>query len=474
MIKLVCRFVLLSVFCVFVACKKGQYYEASLLNELHNTSLAQHEDSPEKGQDAYIDYSSGMYEAMYASMDKLVGDVLTMLKQDGTTYYRVGFKPPYSIDIQAKEHIPTTISNYQDDMSLLDEPLKQIIKNTGKESVYITDFELVNSLERLHEAKDCSGKLLKLQLNPNAWAVEEFESWLKAGHAIDVYAHRFERMNKAVQKTQVQYLYVLVFTPKHLIESNKSLKTRFYEKFKGRLSNDLRYFSFGSSALCTAQSKDFNAQQGGLHESIAPLEDVIEMERAQYYSIEFASAQTYVSQDPDNKDKRLLKGIFINSQDFQEVSLTAKTYAYTSEYDRFNEFKNGQNESEDENTEIDPESGDTLKKAAVKRGEAFKAGQGKALEQVFEATHNKTTGEVGLKFHPEFVGPETRGELYRVDIVVQKAVYEPPKDMSEVLQWQDARCFTVRSLHESLLEAMKRTEKVLDEQILFTYYISLK
>ncbi len=456
------------------SCKKSAYYEGELLAELHTLSTApQVNDKSNSGVDTYIDFSSGMYEAMYASMDRLVGDALTMLKQEGTTYYRVGFKAPYKIDIQAKENIPTTISNYQDDMSILDEPLAMITDNPQKESVYITDFELVKSLERLHEAKDCSGKLLKLQLNPNAWAVEYFEKWLKQGHQIDVYASCFERTNKAVSKSQTQHLYVLVFTPKHLIEDPKSLRMRFQEKFQSRFSNDLKYFSFGNYSIRHVANKDFNAQQGGLHESIAPMEDVLQFQSAQYYNIEFASAQKYVAQDASNSDKRLIKGIFINQATFKDVSLALKVHKYTEEYGRYEEFKTGATEADNE-TEIDPESGDTLKKARVSKGSRFSAGRGMPQENVFEVVLNKSTGEIGLKIHPDFGGPEVSGELYRVDIYVDKARYEAPSGMAETLQWQDARCFMVRSLHESLLEAMARTEKNLNEQPIFTYYIALK
>lgn len=214
----------------------------------------------------YIDYSKGMHEGIMASAD-FIRELLTMANSPKTVYYKAGTADaPPRININATENIPWNLGNYQETRSVLDEPVRQITRG-NRTGVFITDFELVKGTQELQIVQN--GKTFKTSIDISAWAVNEFEDWLKGGNAIDVFAKPFNKQNSWVAQTQAQHVYTLIFTPKALTGQPSALVNRLLEKGYGQRS-DLKHLRFSAEDVALRINYGDKANIGGSTENAVP------------------------------------------------------------------------------------------------------------------------------------------------------------------------------------------------------------
>jgi hypothetical protein len=447
------------------ACKKSGYTDTSKLEMMHKLYVYQPE-KPKKVSDSlavYIDYSSGMYEAMYTSLQSVVNDVLNAAKSPKTTYFRVGATVPYRIDIEAKENIPSVTTNYVEKKSALDLPIERIISR-NEQAVYITDFELVPTGQKIFEGATPSGRV-KTWINPDAWAVEYFEKWLAKGNRIDIYASKFMRNG-----TQPQFLYTLIFTPKDAVNQENDLLKRLQD-LDSKLSANLHHFVFQTANhSVVAETKNYDASNGGLHQNLAPLDFALKPAfDFEYYQLGFKDIDKYILGEETEKDKRIIKNLYWQGEEknmvnFKDLQWKLKVFDMTETFGAYQQME----DQEPPKYDKDPETGDSTLVSGQTM--AFKYIEGAERSEVFDLVVNKETKEFGLKIKSDYIKPSKKGELLRVELLLASANFEENADLAKVLQWKDKEGFMVRSLYESMVEAMKRVQK-LNTKKLHTYYV---
>jgi hypothetical protein len=456
---------LLSTLILFTACKKSSYTDADKLVQFHQLYVQQ----PEKkitavdSLEIYIDYSSGMYEAMYSSLQTAMNDIFVAAQSPKTNYYRAGATMPYRIDIEAKENIPSVTTNYTEKKSILDKPIEMIVQR-NRQAVFITDFEFVPTGQKIFEGATPTGRI-KTWINPDAWAVELFEKWLSKGNRLDIYAAKFMRNG-----TQPQFVYALVFTPLAMLNQEDMFLTRI-ANLDNKLSSNLYHFTFQTATqLIETEQKDYDAMNGGLHSSLAPLEFIKKPEMGlEYYQLGFKDIDKYILGDETEKDKRILRKLFWKGDvtTYKDLAWGLQVYDMTETFAAYQQVQ----EQAPAQYEIDPETGDSTLMAGQTM--AFKYVEGKKRTDIFDLVVNKETQEFGLKLKPDFIKLDKESELYRVELQLQGATFNENADLAKVLQWQDKEGFAVRSLYESIVEAMKRVEKN-NTKKLHSYYVEFQ
>ena len=449
----------------FTACKKTTYTDSEKLVQMHNIYVNQTE-RPKKVVDSleiYIDYSSGMYEAMYSSLQSAMSDIFVAAKSPKTIYYRAGAAIPYKIDIEAKENIPSVTTNYTEKKSVLDVPIEMIVKR-NRQAVFITDFEFVPTGQKIFEAATPTGRV-KTWINPDAWAVELFEKWLSKGNRIDIYASKFMRNG-----TQPQFVYALVFTPQELVNQEDNLLKRLTD-LDTKLSQNLYHFTFQPIAqTLKAEQKDYESMNGGLHQSLAPLEFIQKSAMDfEYYQLGFKDIDKYIVGDETEKDKRILQKLYWNGDvtNYKDLAWELKTYDMTETFNAYQQTE----AQEPAQYDIDPETGDSTLVSG--KTMAFKYIEGKQKSEVFDVVVNKDTKEFGIKLKADFIKPDKDNELYRLELHLKSASFNENPDLIKILQWKDKEGFVVSSLYASIIEAMKRTEK-LNTKKLHSYYVQFE
>jgi hypothetical protein len=323
---------------------------------------------------------------------------------------------------------------------VLDEPVRRITAGNGT-AVFITDFELVKGKQELQVVQN--GKTFRTSIDISAWAVNEFENWLRQGNAIDVFAQPFDKQNSWVPQTQQQHLYILVFTPKALVREPSALVNRLLEKQRG-----LKHFRFSAEDIAlTGKYKD-KANEGGATENAVP--NAVQVATGfEFYS--FGQKDLFKIPEYSEKDTRFLKNLFLANApvNYPGLQLEAKVYDITDEYQKYYDAVNpveGEKKSKYSFTASDP------------------------VEDVFVLDYNANKKEIGLKLHENFTGVEHR-KLYKVDVVIKEAKPEFDNGLLSALKWTDARGFEVPSLAASLTEALSRIN--LKDRVIYTYYVEL-
>ncbi len=461
------KLILLSILLSSLACSSS-YNDPQMLSELHTKYVwkPSHEAKTNDSLDVYIDYSSGMYEAMYGSLNVAINDVLTIAKDEKTKFFRAGAATPYLIDIEASENIPSTTTNYKENRSVLDEPIKKIVRG-NKQGVFITDFEFVPTGQKIFEAAMPDGKRVKTWINPDAWATNLFEEWLKKGNQIDIFACEFRKPSQGAKSQQ--FLYVLVFTPQTILGKDNSFISRL-KQLDSRLSDTFYHFNFFNLKNAKATAKGYDPNFGGLNENLAALDFLYKPERNfEYYELPLKDVETYITNEPSVKDKRILRKIILdgNLQQFENVEIGLKSFRIT---DVISLYQQNQ-EQEPPVYEKDLETGDS----ALVSGQqmVFTYTEGDEVKDIFESVFNKESKEMGVKIKPDFFGTDNKSEVYRIELVLKNATFKESPEMQKVLQWTDKQGFIVSSLYQSITEAMRRTEKNIKEKPLYTYYIKL-
>jgi hypothetical protein len=389
----------------------------------------------------YIDYSKGMHEGMMASMD-FVKEMLTMVNSPKTVYFKAGTNDvPPRINVTATENIPWNISNYTQTRSVLDEPVRQITGD-NRTGVFITDFELVKGLQELQIVQN--GKTFRTSIDISAWAVNEFENWLKQGNAIDVFAQPFTKQNSWVPQSQSQHMYILVFTPKALIHEPSALVNRLLEKQGG-----IKHFRFSAEDIALTNKYKDKANEGGATENAVPNMVQVSFPAFEYY--QFNQKDLFKIPEYSEKDIRFVKNLFLANApvNYPDLQLEAKVYDITSEYQKFYDAAN-------------PVEGEKPAKYSYTAPGT--------TDDVFVLEFDPKKREIGLKLHENFTGVEFR-TLYKVDVVVKEAKPQFDNALLSSLKWTDARGFEVPSLASSLTEALARIN--LKDRVVYTYYVEL-
>lgn len=460
------KLILLS-FLLFSCECDDSYVDPQTLSEFHTKYVWKPSQNAKMNDslDVYIDYSSGMYEAMYGSLQTAINDVLTIAKEEKTKFFRAGAATPYQIDIDASENIPSTTTNYKENRSVLDEPIKRIVKG-NKQGVFITDFEFVPTGQKVFEAAMPDGKRVKTWINPDAWATNLFEDWLKKGNQIDIFACEFR---KPQGTSSQQFLYVLVFTPQAMLGKDNAFITRL-KQLDGRLSDTFYHFSFFNLKNTKAVTKGYDANFGGLNENLAALDFVYKPERNfEYYAIPLKDVETYITNEPSVKDKRILRKVILdgNLEQFENVEVGLRAYRIS---DVFGLYQQNQDQAPTV-YEKDPETGDSTIVSGQQM--SFTYTEGDETTAIFEPIFNKESKEIGIKLKPDFYGTDNKSEIYRIDLTLKNASFKETPEMKKVLQWTDKQGFVVSSLYSSITEAMRRAEKNAKEKPLYTYYLKL-
>ena len=394
----------------------------------------------------YIDYSKGMHEGVMASVD-FVKEMLTMVNAPKTVYFKVGTADaPTRMNPTATENIPWNLTNYAETRSVLDEPIRQITRG-NRTAVFVTDFELVKGKQELQVVQN--GRTFKTSIDISAWAVNEFENWLKQGNAIDVFAQRFDKRNSWVPQTQSQHIYTLIFTPKALAQEPSALVTRLLEKGYGK-SGGLQHFRFSAEDIALEIKYKDKANEGGATENAVPNAVQINYPAFEYY--QFGQKDVFKISEYSEKDTRFLKNLFLANApvNYPDLQLEAKVYDITAEYQKYYDSAN-------------PVEGEKAKPYG------FTASG--AVEDVFVLDFNKQKKEIGLKLHENFTGVEYR-TLYKVDVAIREAKPQFDAASLSALKWTDARGFEVPSLAASLTEALSRIN--LKDRVIYTYYVELQ
>ncbi len=298
-------------------------------------------DSVDKRIDVYIDYSSGMYEAI-KSNEPFMNELLRMVNFPNTIYHKVGASSPMEVDITTAPYVPWNLSNYKDQMSKLDEPINQIIGNKNNTSVFVTDFELVKNPEKILEITQ-NGKIFKSQIDISPWAITQFETWLSNGNEIDIYAKKFMRDNFWVspKAKQEQYVYTILFTLRGLTgtRDNSSLQSRMYESNFKTEPEDFYHFSYATENYNIKQ-ENYNKENGGLTNSLASSQFFNGFKnKFEYYELPDKDLLDFITNE-DQKDKRLIKGLIFenNMANYPDAKLILKVYDITNTWSAFYQY----------------------------------------------------------------------------------------------------------------------------------------
>lgn len=203
---------------------------------------------------------------------------------------------------------------------------------------------------------------------------------------------------------------------------------------------------------------------------MAALDFLYKPERSfEYYELPLKDVETYITNEPSVKDKRILRKVVLdgNLQQYENVEIGLKTYRITDIVSLYQ-----QNQVQEPPIyEKDPETGDSTLVSGQQM--VFTYTEGDEVKDIFESVFNKESQEIGIKVKPDFFGTDNKSEIYRIELVLKNASFKETTEMQKALQWTDKQGFKISSLYESITEAMRRTEKNAKEKPLYTYYIKL-
>jgi hypothetical protein len=190
---------------------------------------------------------------------------------------------------------------------VLDQAIRQITAGDGT-SVFITDFELVKGNQELQIVQN--GKTFKTSIDISSWAVNEFQNWLKAGNAIDVFAKPFTKQNAWVPQSQSQHVYTLIFTPKALTDNPEALVNRLLERGYGE-KGDLKHYRFSAEDVALRAAYQDKANVGGATDNAVPEVVQVEFPLFDYYLFRQKDLMKIPEYSPN--DTRFLRNVFLEN-----------------------------------------------------------------------------------------------------------------------------------------------------------------
>ncbi|MEM0996204.1 MAG: hypothetical protein AAGN35_03955 [Bacteroidota bacterium] len=395
-----------------------------------------------------------MPQALNQNYD-LFTEMLTILEEDKTRFYRVGDQEPYAINraeiLTNPSHVnyAFNIDNFGTNASLLRQAVSLAVRDMDQESLFITDFELIEPRGEVTRP-NCNGINESTPIDVSNWAVSPFAKWLAAGHSIDVFSAPFrqEGYNKKANTSvsQDQFLFFLFFTPRG---RSNSMIAKCFER--GLVRGDVAHLNFGTQEY--KLRKDYgnkSAQEKGLGSEIE-FEEYFENEGFEYYQVLRSDLVTSLEYEEFSAERKLLEGLTLESkmQCFATPQLDIKVTDITKTYAQLLETYINQEEL--------PEKIET---------------DGVAVDELFQLKDREGKISVHVS-NPGLIPP--RSSFYQIEIsLVGEPAELPDANMRKYLTWKDkifSSCMPVNSLYGSLKEAMSRTQ--LPQDRIFTYYLEL-
>jgi hypothetical protein len=415
----------------------------------------QKSEAPQASQVAvYLDYSNGMHGAIDQCY-RFFQDVVNMLDRSDATFYRVGLGAPLQIEEDIFEpqskYNPRNPSHFSEKRSYLKKPLQEIVEQTNRQSVFITDFERVPDPNQLPKVQIYDGKAIRTNIDFSPWATKEFERWLNQGGAIDIFVHPFQEPNQQEQR----YLYFLVFTPSALVgkEDPTSIFYRMKEAGYTAGKGSVAWLGFSRGRFKGERGYE-PKESGGINRGLAPGLAAYG-DSWDYYQMNFADLlylkEYMTGVESEEMDTAFFSGIEIKGykSSFGLPAVGLREGVATADYRLF------------------------LNSYYMDSLSAHSFSSLPEADGIFSLSVKE--GKVALSLDADYLGMETSCELYQLEIWLEDAPLEMDEGkMQRYLQWTDRRGaddLRVASLYESMREAMRR--QTFTPQRIHTLYFEL-
>lgn len=441
-------------------------------NNAKNKQISDEKNTVDNKVFCYLDYSRGVGEAMSLTADfnnafanYLKGD------QNNVQFFKIGENAtPVPIQMGTSEASFSDINNYTDKGSMLHVAIDEAIKNKNSQSIFITDFERVDvpiiarnqgaTFNRDHP------------ISSDAWAQNQFKSWLALGNQIDIYCYPFNRPDAwfATGGPEINNnIYTIVFTPNELIKSDKSVIN--YLNDKSVVDSKFEHFKYNTSDIVVS-SKIKTPEVGIVNENLAPLDLILNKGGENFEFYELASEDlTEFLYDDAYADKRIINSLTIENKiaNFESVSFGVKVYDITSTLGEL--FLSKEPGQELILSEPNPETG---KRDTIQSGQesTYTYSNGVEVNDVFVFIYNPDTKEAGVKLVDDFIGVESN-RVFRIDFVIEDVTF---KSLEQNEYKKLSLKYTgneITSLPESLELALRDLATDLKGKILYTVYIQI-
>lgn len=402
----------------------------------------------------YLDYSNGMHGAIDQSYG-FFQEVINILDRRDALFFKVGLGEPVRINEDIFEpqstFNPRNPNYFSEKRSYLKQALSQIVAQTDRQSVFITDFERVPDPNQLPRVQYYDGKEIRTNIDFSPWATKEFESWLTQGGSIDIFAHPFRELNQQ----ELRYLYFLVFTPAALVGAESPESVFFRMQEAGYTQNQGPVAWLGFSLGRFKGERGYEPEEvGGINPMLAPGLSAFG-QNWDYYQMNFADL-LYLNEygqpgEEQEMDSTFFNGLEIRGEksSFGKPEVGLKAGVASVDFQNF----------------LDAYYMDSLA--------MYQPSGLPEAKSIFVLTENE--GRVGIGLDPDYLGMETSCELYRLEIWLNDALLEMDEArMKRYLQWTDNRgddVLEVTSLYQSIREAMRR--QTFSSRRIHTLYLEL-
>ena len=459
---------------LFNYCHHGDIpVDESLLTKYNEMANPQTSAKSSEDIDCYLDYSCGMGEGMKetSSINQKLIDFLGGRK---VIYFKVGASDnPPVIDLTTPEASFLNLDNYKEPGSKLKVAVDKITQNKNKVSIFITDFERV---EDINKVATFAGAPEPHPIDVLAWAQTNFKDWLLSGNQIDVFAKKFSKpdywFDKNHKAVYDNWIYTLVFTPNAVIKNEILYKKSVLNFLNGEYQNldgaNSKHFTYSANNFKVEQEKK-DTITGDANDNITVQDLHVNTMNKGFEYYEFKTKELVnLNNDNSQNDKRIINKVKLSSQMpcFTDMQYGIKVYDITQS---LTDFYNSLNQEAPE-VKSNPETGkkDTIKNKPIKY--AYQKEQ--PVEGVFDFVYNLDTKEIGIKLKPDFTGVSSN-TIYQVDLVVKSAKVKGQSDADNVLKLNYANGYTINSLGESIKFAMNDVAANIENKVLYTFYIKL-
>ena len=439
----ICFLIFTAVACT--KCGDGAVVQDAELTQFHNLSHNIEQTTPKEGVDMYIDFSDGIHPAILESNNVFDETMNILSGEPNTQYYVCGAESNFKA--LSKEELlntynPKRFESFKETVSVLDRPIANIVQ-TGREAVFVTDFEMVRSMTPTVQRIAKGTVSTYIDLSPD-WATPFFKEWLSTGNSIDVYAKKFTKTKKS--GAQSQFLYFLVFTPK---DKPKSMVCEGLNKM---VEKETAFYHLDFSKSRYELVADHVSPQYGLNELVGT-NAYVKGKNFEYYQFNVKDFSIL-----DNaSDKALIqKLVFKNNMSlFPNISLKCEVLDITENYQRF--F-------------------DSLQLGATPAGLKKMPLKGEAVSDKF-TVKLEPSGEIKLMLDPSYrsIDHAKSSQMFQVDVLIDKAnLTFDDQQIAGITRWTDSGGFDIEALYKALQGASEKTATTLPETCIYTYYIEVK
>jgi hypothetical protein len=456
----------------FSACGDGGGYTIALIDRYHALAAPAVAPPSTDAIDAYLDYSLGMGEGMRATaaVNESLKNFLVGRK---VSYFRVGeTAQPTAIDISSPAANFLDLANFRDRGSRLREVVDRIVAAPWRTAIFVTDFERI-----LPGASQLlPGAPAPHPIDATAWAQSAFREWLSQGHRIDVFAHRYRKpdawFGKPGGATLDNWIYTIVFTPAAVLADKQAAATSVLEYLREnspkKNTADFQHFAYWADAF-TVLTVD-NPSQGNANTNML-VEDFakgVGKPSHDFHVFKAKDLQEF-AESSESADRRVFNGVRITSG-VEFVGDLEYGLSVTDVTSALNSLQEATEQGAPE-IEADKETGrvDTV----ANKPKPIRYIPGPAAAGVFSFVYNKETREIGVKLDPAFTGVSAT-TVYRLDIIVQRAVLADSKPADQVLSLNYTGGYRVNSLGESLRLASRDIVTGMAGRVLHTFYVQIE